>query len=310
MFQRISKGLLFLTVMILFCGCGGSDKKEEESEYSLYYINKEGTKIVTEAYEPETSTTEEMVAEFIKALKKDPEEVGIKKALPEEVIVVSQRMEEKVLYISFDSTYAMMDRVEEILCRAALVKTFTQIPGVECISIYINDQPLRNSNDQPVGVLTADNFIEDISRDLQSRHSQELTLYFVNKTGDKLVEETRKVSYDSSTPLEKAIIEELIKGPQKEGSYPTLSEDTELISASVVDNICYVNFNEAFLKTSIEGMEKIPVYSVVNTLSEVPGISKVQIVVNGKAEKEFLNKTYERNLDIIEKSEVLTEEEK
>ena len=144
MFQRISKGLLFLTVMILFCGCGGSDKKEEESEYSLYYINKEGTKIVTEAYEPETSTTEEMVAEFIKALKKDPEEVGIKKALPEEVIVVSQRMEEKVLYISFDSTYAMMDRVEEILCRAALVKTFTQIPE-EC---SMSTEAIADTQDQ------------------------------------------------------------------------------------------------------------------------------------------------------------------
>lgn len=282
-------------------GCGNNNEDKSDSGYHLYYIDKEASRLIAEEYEPQTDTAEKMVGEFVETLSKDPEEVGLKKALPESVTILNYRLEDKLLYISFDSGYMDMGKVREILCRTALVKTFTQIPGVDCISIYIKDQPLRNSKDQPVGLLTPDNFIEDLGAELQSeRKSTELTLYFANEAGDKLVAETRKVTYDSNISIEKAIVEQLIKGPESEGAYRTISEEAKLLSISVKDSICYVNFNDGFLKTTPEGLKTIAIYSVVNSLSEVSGINKVQITINGKADKAYLETIYERNLDMIE----------
>ncbi len=54
--------------------------------------------------------------------------------------------------------------------------------------------------------------------------------------------------------------------------------------------------------------EYIPIYSIVNSLSEISTVSKVQITVNGSQEVMFrdaisLNTQFERNLEIGEEQE-------
>ena len=66
-----------------------------------------------------------------------------------------------------------------------------------------------------------------------------------------------------------------------------------------------VDFSKQFLKKLPDVTEEVVIYSVVNTLAELPGIYQVQILVEGKQEKlyqktEFLP-IYERNLNVIEK---------
>ena len=51
----------------------------------------------------------------------------------------------------------------EILCRAALTKTLTQVDGIDYISIYSGDQPLLDSTGMPVGMLSDSDFADSIS---------------------------------------------------------------------------------------------------------------------------------------------------
>ena len=104
---------------------------------------------------------------------------------------------------------------------------------------------------------------------------------------------------------EKLVLEQLIRGPITKDAYPTIPSDTKILSVSTKDGICYVNFDEGFLGQGYNVLEEIPIYSIVNSLTEIPGINKVQILINGETNRVFqesirFETIFERNLDLIE----------
>ena len=84
-----------------------------------------------------------------------------------------------------------MNATREILCRAALTKTMTQIEGIDYISIYVADQPLLDSYGNPVGVLSDSDFIEGIS-DINAYEKSQLQLFFADESGEHLLKEERE----------------------------------------------------------------------------------------------------------------------
>ena len=235
---------------------------------------------------------------------KVPNDVDSQAALSDKVGYRGYRLEERILYLYFDGGYSRvnMDATREILCRAALTKTMTQLEGVDYISIYVADQPLLDLTGKPVGLLADTDFIESIS-DVNTFEKIRITLYFADETGEKLVEEDREVVHSMNTSLEKLVVEELLKGPEVEGDYPTLPSDVKLLNVSVSENVCYVNFDSNFLNNSLEVKELIPIYSIVNSLCAISSVNKVQLTVNGSSDVMFrdvisLNTQFERNLDL------------
>ena len=50
-----------------------------------------------------------------------------------------------------------------------------------------------------------------------------------------------------------------------------------MISISVKDKICYVNFDSSFLTDALSIDGNLIVYSIVNSLTELPDVQRVQI---------------------------------
>ena len=73
-----------------------------------------------------------------------------------------------MLSIHFDADYSSMTEVEEVLCRAAVVLTMTQIPGVDCVSFYVADAPLTDIRGNIVGSMNQDSFIENPGEQINS----------------------------------------------------------------------------------------------------------------------------------------------
>lgn len=68
-----------------------------------------------------------------------------------------------------------------------------------------------------------------------------------------------------------------------------------------------MNLDKGFLGQGYDVLEMVPVYSIVNSLTELPGISKVQILINGETNITYqesirFETIFERNLDMIEES--------
>ncbi len=118
----------------------------------------------------------------------------------------------------------------------------------------------------------------------------EVILYFAGPTNfdDDLMPEIRKIPGmgEAASPEERAskIIGELIRGPAG-GSVlcPTVPRGTRLRSLSIVDGVAYVDFSRELASSHWGGSraEEITVYSIVNTLAELPEVERVQILVDG-----------------------------
>lgn len=297
--------LAFLCALLLF-GCSGA-QEEEGTVYTVYYLNAAGNQLVGSEYRTTASGTEALVQELLAQMTAVPSNLDCQSVLPERVEKITYRQENNVLYLYADANYALMNAVREVLCRAALTKTFTQLEGVDYLSIYCAEQPILDAAGNPVGMLSASDFVDSF-RDINSYERTELTLYFANQAGDRLVTEKREVMRNTNTSLEKLIVEQLIEGPQQAGCFATLPRDVKLLNVSVNDTVCAINFDSTFLNSPLELEAHIPIYSIVNSLAELSTVSQVQIRINGSQDAVFrdtvpLKNAFERNYDYNEGGE-------
>jgi len=133
----------------------------------------------------------------------------------------------------------------------------------------------------PLAVRPAENQQPDISAK-PIKTNTTLTLYFGDKQAEYLIPESREITKGNET-LESAIITELIKGPQKPELSRTIPEGSKLLSVSVVNGVAYVNFSKELQTKHWGGSagETMTVYSIVNSLGILPGIQKVQFLIEG-----------------------------
>ena len=168
----------------------------------------------------------------------------------------------------------------------------------------IENEDLTDSRGQAVGNMTADTFAEFTGTEPDAYCSNTFTLYFTDKEGTHLVKEQRTVRYKRTIPRERIILEQLMKGPMEKGHYPTIPENSEVLSLTRANGICYVDYNSVFQDYALDVSEQIAVYSVVNTLIAATDVDKVEISIEGNKEVTFgqnmqLYKFYEWNDSLL-----------
>ena len=168
----------------------------------------------------------------------------------------------------------------------------------------MGSKPLTYANGQVVGLMAADDFIADSDSDLNALSWTTLTLYFADETGGKLVDNKIDVAYSRTMSLEKIIVEQIIQGPEEEDSYSVFPTDVKVLSTSVRNEICYVNFDASFAEVKTEVSFDVAMYAVINSLCELTTVNKVQFQLNGDSHVEIngfsFDTIYERNLDYLE----------
>lgn len=302
MTKRIMCFILSLAMIFSITGCNREEKKK--GEYLIYYLNMDKSKIVAEEYDSTGAEGEALVEELLTRLQSAPDSSKLRQTIPANVIVNSFKINGAYLYVDFSQEYMELKPEEEILVRASIVRTLAQLGEGQLIAFTVNSEPLLSHDGTIVGSMSADSFVENPGKQINSSVETTLTLYFANKDGTKLVKETRNVHYNSNTSMEKLIMEQLIEGPKKSGTMSTVPSGTKLISVSVVDGVCYVNLSESFKNQNAEVNEEIVLYSIVNSLTESQTVSQVQISINGSTEGKLrftydLSKMYERDLKLL-----------
>lgn len=302
--------LCTLFICIFFTGCLKEETglTEDGIGINVYYLNKDETRISTEVKCLDKGTTKEMIVQTLQLLALAPDNVELKSALTPAFSVISYAYEEKQVTVTVNEQYKTLSNTTEILTRAAIVRSLTQIPGVEYVCMTINGEPLTDNAGNAVGFMTANMFIDNEGEEINSYEKTVLRLYFANSTGDKLIAINRSIIYNSNISLEKLVVEQLISGPISGESFQTINPDTKLISTTVKDGVCYVNFDSAFLTQNLNVTTDVTIYSIVNSLIELSNVNKVQIMVDGEntviyREKYPLTTIFERDLSLIEQNE-------
>lgn len=305
--KKILGSVLAVLLLISMAGC--TKKGTDSSGYQIYYTNIERTRLVEESYHAQSGETDGVVAELLAKLASPSMSAEHSSVLTSGVEITGNSLSDGQLTVTFNDAYQNLDNAGEILLRAGIVMTMTQVKDVRTVVFHIGNDVLRDISGEPVGAMTAGMFI-NTQVGINSYRYASLTLYFSNRDGSKLVREVRNVHYSSNTTLERVVMEQLLKGPMSTQLLPVLPEDVRVLSVAVEDNLCTLNLSKEFL--NVRGDEnllpEVTIYSIVNSLCDVLGVERVQFQVEGQTNvlyKESLNLTgpFHRNSDLIEITE-------
>ena len=295
------------TLLFLFSGCGRNAQEETESgqAFEVYYLNREETTLSSETvYLDEELTQDEQISALLTALQTAPEDVSLKASAGTSFQINGYKVDEGQLNIDVDESYRKLPATTEVLVRASLVRTFVQAEGINHILMTVTGESLTDTSGTAVGPMTADTFIDNAGDAINPNEMVTLTLYFANETGDRLVETTRTLEYNSNISVERLVVDCLVNGPDTDQAFPTINPNTKVLGVTSRDGICYVNLDETFLTQVYTVTPEVVIYSITNSLVELTSVNKVQISINGQTDVVFrktfnLANLYERNLDLI-----------
>jgi len=307
--DRNRKKLRFAGILLLLlaAGCFSCGKKEEEApegSMRIYYLGREETCLAYEIYLPDGQEQSGLLNEIIGKLQ-EPEEADHRSPLSFGTALLECRAEEGICTLVMDEHYRELKPTTEVLLRAALVRTFAQVPGITGVVMQIGDEPLTDLSGAPIGIMTADTFVENEGTEINSYEKTTLHLYYADAEGTGLVDTQRTLVYNTNISLERLVVEELIQGPTEPGLNPVIPADTRIISVNVNEGTCYVNLSAEFLKTVETATPEVTVYAIVDSLAELPNVYRVQLMVGGESELLYrdlvnLSNPLSRNLDLVD----------
>ncbi len=323
MSKKNQQGLMALIVLVIcmiiaLCACdkdsfpeGASNgdgvvgKESVDTTYKVYYLNQDGLSIegVSKIYT--AGTPKELVKECLDSLAATPEKHILKSTIPEDVSVLYYTYDAagKQVDVYFSKSYSEIEKNVEILVRAAIVKTLTQFDGViDYVQFFINGQAMTE-NGKKLLMMKSD-FVDNTKADVNHLNQSLIRLYFASTDGTQLAYEDVQVHYYKTSPLPKIVVESLISGPISKNLNSTMSSDVKLLNVEVLEGICYVDFNQRFLDRVNDQSFALNVYSVVNSLTELEEIDKVQIkidgdIIRGNDDSLPLNVLLERNDELV-----------
>lgn len=281
---------VLLLILLLLSGCSRNQTQETETGYKIYYVNANGTGLLGSSYIPTAETFEEIMEELSGRLSSAPE--GFVSALKKGVSIQGYQVGIDALRIDFSSQYYELDNIEEVLLRAAVIKTFSQIPGVMKIMITVNDEQLKDRNGQPVPAMDGESFINTEEGGINSYQYAMLSLYFVSEDGNHLEQEKRYLNYSSNMVLENVVLEQLIQGPENKELKPVFQPSVRILSVYVQEDTCVIDLDDSVNLEPVEGevRPELAIYALVNSICDTcDDIRQVKIRIDGDQGALFRN---------------------
>lgn len=114
-----------------------------------------------------------------------------------------------------------------------------------------------------------------------NKNMQKVSLYYSNPTYDRLVEEKRNVDVSAGNVAE-SVLKALLAGPKDSAKNSVIPEGTKLLSANQDGTLVTVNLSSYYNKVSTPVQSMLSRFSIVCTLTDIEGISRVLIQTEGQ----------------------------
>lgn len=289
--MTVRKLALWIVLLLLLVGCrrNAETSLDHGGQLMLFYPC-ESTQILVS----ETGLLAKEMRDFgselpawkdlLQILLDGPKEVGLRNPFPDGLSVELAELREGTLYIQMNRQWDFLSPMELHLAQACIVMTAEQFSSVDDVCVFSVQTEKKGIRKE---ILRRESFL--LYDDFATNDHLQVKIYFSDKNGRYLVEENRSRSGGDTDTLPQFIIEQLLLGPQKEGSLPVLPEGTSLLQSNVKDGICTLNFSGEFVSNGPDThmQSRMTVFAVVNSLTELPQITEVQFRCLGAPVKEY-----------------------
>lgn len=276
--------LLSLSLSLVLMSCSGpSQKKKTEKTYVLYDINADHTGLATEEYYPKSKDRSKMTDEILDLLGDKTEKSDMTRPIPNGVNVQDTLYDKESgnLTVSFTRSYMTVTGTDETLMRAAIVKTLLQVKGVKTVTFQVDHTDLVSASGISGRMMDDNTFVMSMAGKDSPVQSADITLYYPDRDGTRLHKVKKKVTYSSNIHIARVVIDYLKKNPEVKNARPALPSGIQVSSLAVADGVCYVNFDSDISSKNNDVTEEACVYSIVDSLTDLYGINRVQISENG-----------------------------
>ena len=280
--------ILFIALTAAVIMLINNDRSKKRAEVDLYYINSTGTGIVAEQAEIKYRSSTELLTNTMKRLSRASSEVHRGRVIPRGTEINRLELhDDGSMVIDFSGKFTTDDPARNVLDTYAVIKTISSTGLVSTVMVTVNGAPVSDRDGNELGYIAASDI--NLESEEYSSEMRNIALYFGDRDGGGLIKEERRIKITDQQPTEQYIINELIKGTKEKPHQSLLSSKTVLMSVDIEDNICYLNFKSGFIKDNAgsEEHERLVIYSIVNSLTELESINRVQFYMDGKRVESF-----------------------
>lgn len=308
--KRISFVIFLVSLLSLgiLCGCGRStasvqeeqeqteakeqltreDKadKKKDSTIDLYYLNAQEDGFKKVSYRLQHSDDPKEAAKEVLYKLSDTENNNTNKykaSIFDGVVINDVTVDKEKATIDFGAGYIQLTHVQEVLLRTSVVKSLLQIKGIDGVLFSVNGSSLLDSDKLPVGLMEASTILTDDGQENIYSAKKKVKLYYTNETGDKLIPYLKELTVTDNVPLETQVLLALKNPPaSKKNLRSPLPADFYVNQTQILNNICYVDLSSDVEKAAVNVKEKVTVYAMVNSLTDLDTAYQVQFTINGK----------------------------
>lgn len=297
--------ILLMSTILTACNMKDSINSQEDT-LKLYFFDPNQNGWIIEEVKvqlDEKAPSESKIYAVIDALYKGPKTTNLQGSTSIDLKIKNISLKDQTAFINFSEEYDELEIDDQMMIRASLVYSLTELEFVTGIEFLKENQPLTNSKGEKIGEMTRSNILTGALDPTPPTDMQTIILYFTKPNSDKLYAEPRDIQVNENIPLEKYIMDELIKGPKTEGLISPLPVGTKLNDIKTQESVSQVDLSYDKVMASPIG-EQLLVYSIVNSLTEVPQIKKVSFLKDGKKQTDIVgtidfNTLFERNEALI-----------
>ena len=274
---------LTLLCAVLLSGCSflGSDSAQS---YHFYYqsvasANNISSSVIQSEVRQIPLSQQSSVTDLVEQYLAGPKSDTLLSPFPKDTTVVSCTDQGGALTIVLGGSYRTMDGIGRTIAQACLVKTLLQLDGIQTVTVRNDGGALANVDSR---AFDSDSFVLS---DIESESQQiGVRVYFPDTEDRYLLSSTFRIMSDSPETTASAIIQQLIAGPPNVGMNPVMPQGTALRKLWINNGVCTVDFTMPFLsgRPHTAAQERLLLYSIVNSLCELPEIDSVRFLCDGE----------------------------
>lgn len=297
--------ILLCFITVLSCSCRDkSPVVQPQESISLYFGNKDSTDLVEERVSVEGVEFVKIPKMVIEKLLEGPAKSEHSRIIRAGTSLLDINLNKNAVTVNLSKEFYNEENILDVLASASIVKSLCSVSGVTSVSIMVEGTPLVLDD----GTVITDMKDGDLVFDAEALTQDEanITLYFSDEDADSLVREIRRVKIPKGETMEKIVLSELIEGPEKDKIYRTVPQETKIRSIETTDGVCFVNLSHDFITKYVGGTaaEQLTVYSIVNSLTELTNVEKVQFLIEGEKKDVFIhmvfNEPITRDVSMVE----------
>lgn len=257
------------------------DVQQNQENLTVYYADRTFRYLIGKNIAVNTAAVGNIYTYLFEQLLLPPQDSGLLSPIPEGTQLLGISVRDGVCSVDLSADFVRNGPAGAVAQRCtllAIVNTLTQLPDIDRVEFYQNNQLMTNYN-----ALTLNASLEFdatvIGPVMTGLNEMDMTIYLPNGATQNLAGIPVRIRRSVGSGEQDLLLQALISYEARNGYTNPIPNGTKVLSTVLTDELCVVNLSQEFIGDSTTVVDAVR--SIVASLCGLEGISCVQVLVEG-----------------------------